>query len=392
MDVGSQLRHWIKRIKPGIRRGIIYPFVRAGANVFLREITTAVLIGDILEGKVDVAYVTYLGYDEVAHHSGTRDWDAFYALKKLDIQFHRLEQARKYAPRPYHFVIQSDHGQTNGATFLQRYGHTLEDVVRELMPPETRIYSELSSNEDHFGQAIQNPINDSRDYIFRRGDKVVDESRYIFDSTVHTVEEVPVIKGRVMDYLERHKIGQMAPKQVSSSEDAQVIVLASGNLGLIYLTEYEERLSFEKIKGLYPDLIPGLVQQEGVGFIMVHSEEHGALCMGNDGVHYLEDGTIEGQDPLLPFGKRANKHLLRTDQFKNTPDILVNSFYDPDNNEVAAFEELVGSHGGMGGEQTQPFILHPNDWDMGDKEIVGAEMLHHLLKKELSRIISNQKP
>ena len=38
-----------------------YPFVRAGANVFLREITTLALIGDILKGHVDVAYVTYLG-------------------------------------------------------------------------------------------------------------------------------------------------------------------------------------------------------------------------------------------------------------------------------------------------------------------------------------------
>nr|WP_243687435.1 hypothetical protein [Methanobacterium formicicum] len=51
--------------------------------MFLREVTTAVVIGDMLEGKVDVAYVTYLGYDEIAHHSGTRDWDAFHALKKI---------------------------------------------------------------------------------------------------------------------------------------------------------------------------------------------------------------------------------------------------------------------------------------------------------------------
>jgi uncharacterized membrane protein YvlD (DUF360 family) len=386
LDFSSQLVHWIKNIQPRIKRGLIYPFVRAGANVFLREVTTAVVIGDMLEGKVDVAYVTYLGYDEIAHHSGTRDWDAFHALKKLDMQFHRLDNARKYAPRPYHLVVQSDHGQTNGATFLQRYGVSLEDVVRELMPPETRIYSELSSNEDHFGQAIQNPLEDSKSYIKGKGDKVANESKYIFDTTVKKVDEAPLVRGKILDYLQRHQIGEMPHSKDVSSEDAQVIVLASGNLGLIYLTEYSERLTFEQIRTLYPDLIPGLVQHEGVGFVMVNSTEHGPMVMGKEGIHYLQDGTIEGEDPLALFGSRAPEHLRRTNSFKYTPDILVNSFYDSENNEVAAFEELVGSHGGMGGEQTQPFIIYPSEWDMGFEEIVGAEKLHKMLKKQLKHL------
>ncbi len=84
LEFKSQLTHTLRNIKPRLRRGFVYPFVRAGAAVFLREITTYTLIGDIINGKVDVAYVTYLGYDEIAHHSGTRDDDAFHALKGLD--------------------------------------------------------------------------------------------------------------------------------------------------------------------------------------------------------------------------------------------------------------------------------------------------------------------
>ena len=385
LDFASQLTHWIKNIRPRIHRGFIYPFVRAGANVFLREVTTAVLIGDMLDGEVDVAYVTYLGYDEIAHHSGIRDGDAFYALKKLDRQLHRLDNARKYAPRPYHLVVQSDHGQTNGATFLQRYGQTLDDLVRDLMPPETQIYSELSSNEDHFGQAIQNPIEDSKRYIMGRGDRLADESKFIFDATVKSIDETPIIRGKVLEYLQNHKIGEM-PSNDESSEKTQVIVLASGNLGLIYLTEYVERLSFEQIITIYPNLIPGLVQHEGVGFILVHSHEHGPMAMGGNGIHYLKDGTIEGEDPLTPFGLRAHKHLIRTDSFEYVPDILVNSFYDPEKNEVAAFEELVGSHGGLGGEQTQPFLLYPYHWNVGSEEIVGAENLYKVLKKQLNQL------
>ena len=119
-------------------------------------------------------------------------------------------------------------------------------------------------------------------------------------------------------------------------------------MGLIYLTEWKNRLVYEAINELYPDLIPGIVQHEGVGFIMVHSSKYGPIAIGGEGIHYLKDDTVEGKDPLENFGSRAVKHLMRTDNFEYTPDILVNSFYDPEKEEVAAFEELVGSHGGLG--------------------------------------------
>jgi hypothetical protein len=164
-----------------------------------------------------------------------------------------------------------------------------------------------------------------------------------------------------------------------------VIVLASGNLGLIYLTQWKERLSYEQINQLYPDLIPGIAKHEGVGFIMVQSHKYGPLAIGSKGIYYLKDDTIEGENPLANFSPRTAQHLLRTDKFKYTPDILVNSFYDPEKNEVAAFEELVGSHGGIGGEQSYPFIMHPAEWKF-EKEIVGAEEVHKVIKKAVNNL------
>ena len=41
----------------------------------------------------------------------------------------RLERAVAQAPRPYHLVVLSDHGQTQGAPFRARYGVTLEQLV-----------------------------------------------------------------------------------------------------------------------------------------------------------------------------------------------------------------------------------------------------------------------
>ena len=46
---------------------------------------------------------------------------------------------------------------------------------------------------------------------------------------------------------------------------------------------------------------------------MVRSQEFGPMAMGSKGVHFLKDGTIEGEDPLTVFGPRADIHLSRTE-------------------------------------------------------------------------------
>jgi len=390
VELISQLIHWIKNIKPRLRRGIVYSLVRAGANVFLREINTYVLIGDILSSDMDVAYSTYLGYDEIAHHSGVRDADAFYALQGLDRQFKRLENAANYTSRTYHFIVQSDHGQTNGATFKQRYGLSLEDLVRNLLPAEVSIYSELSSNEDHFGQAINRPLDSSKYYIKDKKDYTINKGKEIVDDTLNTIKNSPVGRGKILEYIKNHEITRTSKV---TAQEAQVIVLASGNLGLIYLTQWEERLCYEDIKLNFPDLIPGLVQHEGVGFIMVHSKQWGPLAIGREGIYYLDNDNVEGKNPLANFGPNAPQHLRRTDSFKYVPDILVNSFYDPEKDEVAAFEELIGSHGGLGGGQNRPFVMYPSFWNLDEEEIIGAEQLHHILKKKVQETqMKNQMP
>ena len=154
LEIISQIKHRIKNIRPRIKRGITYIPVRAATNVFMREINTSTLIGDMMVGDIDVAYSTYLGYDEIAHHSGVRDEDSWYALKGMDKQIKRLINTNKYIPRKYQFVIQSDHGQTNGATFKQRYGQSFEDYVKSLLPANMKMFAKMTSNEDHYAESF----------------------------------------------------------------------------------------------------------------------------------------------------------------------------------------------------------------------------------------------
>ena len=144
----------------------------------------------------------------------------------------------------------------------------------------------------------------------------------------------------------------------------------------------------KKIKENFPKLIPGLSQHPGISFIMVHSEENGPIVVGAEGTHYLKTGKVDGKDPLTNFGPNASQHLKRSDTFPHVPDILVNSLYYPEKEEVAAFEELVGSHGGLGGHQTQPFIMCPSDWKIPNEKIVGASSVYSLLKGWINQFSS----
>ena len=342
LEIISQIKHRVMNIKPRVKRGIMYIVVRAATNVFMREINTSTLVGDMLIGDIDVAYSTYLGYDEIAHHSGVRDEDSWFALKGMDKQIRRLVNATKYTPRDYQFVIQSDHGQTNGATFLQRYGESFEDFVKSLLPKDMKMFSKMSSNEDHYAESFI-PFT-------KNNDDLIDE------------------------------------KEMEELGDSEVIVLASGNLAMIYLTQWSHRLTYEEINEFLPELIPGIINNEYIGFIVVKSSEHGNLAIGKNGTYYLDSDEIEGENPLEGFGENIVRHIKRNVSFTYTPDILVNSFYDAENDEVCAFEELVGSHGGAGGSQSEPFILYPSDWDIGSDEIIGAENIYKILKSNLKNL------
>ena len=342
-EIWSQITHSVKNVRPRIKRGIIYIPTRAATNVFMREINTSTLIGDMMIGDIDVAYSTYLGYDEIAHHSGVRDSDAWIALKAMDKQIKHLTDANKYCPRDYQFVIQSDHGQTNGATFTQRYGKTFEDFVKSLLPEDMTMFAKMTSNDDHF----------AGDYTpFSRKNKKIKKEK----------------------------------EEQQELSDSEVIVLASGNLAMIYLTQWSQRLTYEELNKYFPELIPGIINNEYIGFILVKSQEHGDLAIGKNGTYYLDSGKIEGENPLEGFGDNIVRHLKRTSSFEHTPDILVNSFYDEEADEVCAFEELVGSHGGTGGDQTKPFILYPSSWKVSDDEIIGAENIYKLIKENLAEL------
>jgi hypothetical protein len=287
-------------------------------------------------------------------------------LATIDRAVAILEQAITTAPRRYRIVLLSDHGQSMGPTFRQQYGQTLGQLVTGLIEPGSKITVDHRAAEDwgHVNVAITEALRMGAD---RRTARIV---RRALDRNMVEGEAAlrPAGQARTVDLA-------------GEAEGSDVVVLASGNLGLISFPKLPGRLTYEQIVDTFPALIPGLIGHEGIGFVLVRSATEGGLVMCGRGIRYLDHGYATGEDPLTPYGPNAERHLKRTDTFANVPDILVMSRYDPATGEVFAFEELVGSHGGLGGTQTRPFVLHPVDLDAGSEPIVGAMALNAVLER-----------
>ena len=335
LEVSAALRAARRDVRPRGHRGFPYPLLRATMCVVVRDLIVYGVLTDMMKGRPAV-YATFSSYDEVAHHSGLERSDTLEALRKLDQQFGRIDHARKFAPRPYEIVVLSDHGQTQGATFKQRNGYGLDDLVkRSLERGDVTGIADGDEQGAMAGLAFGEATGRSRSDDDKGGAKV---------------------------------------------SDGKAIVLGSGNLGLIYLMEENRRLTLEELEQRHPRLLPELRAHPHIGWLLVRSAEHGALALGRSGVHHLADGSVEGDDPLAPFPPNAARHLLRTDGFAHVADIMVGSFYDSELEEGCAFEELISFHGGMGGLQTEPFVLYPVTLPAPELPLIGAASINTLLR------------
>ncbi len=330
----AAIRQSRRDVRPRGHRGGIYPVMRAAMCVIVRDLIVYGVLTDMMRGRPAI-YATFSSYDEVAHHSGLERADTLEALRKLDEQFGRIERARRYAARPYEIVVLSDHGQTQGATFKQRNGYGLDELV-ERSVEATDVQGVAGGDEQH--QMVGLAIGEAT--------------------------------GRS---------GKPAKRSKKDVSGRQVVVLGSGNLGLIYLMEEPRRLTREEIEDRHPRLIPALRSHRHVGWILVRSAERGAVVLGPRGARYLDEGRVEGEDPLAAFSPNAPRHLLRSDGFAHVADMMVGSFYDPELDEACAFEELISFHGGLGGPQTRPFILAPIALPRPDEPLIGAASVHQVL-------------
>ncbi|MDK9495064.1 phage holin family protein [Streptomyces katrae] len=340
-EIGQSLRSRLRGDLPRVARGGLYPLIRAFATVVERDVVVAAVIGDVLAGRAAV-YADLVAYDEVAHHSGPRGRDTDRVLARLDRSLALIARVAEHAPREYRVVLLSDHGQSPGETFLGRYGLSLKDLVRAGcgLPVSRRAGRTRSGAE---------------------------------------------ARAAVLAAL--HRPVEEAAEEARPGPGPGPVVLASGNLGLISFPDLPGRASRARIERAHPALLPTLANHPGVGFLLVDGE-----VLGPDGAVARLDVPGEAEALLAPFGPGAARAVRRTDSFPHVADIMVNSAYDPRTGAVHAFEEQIGSHGGLGGEQAHPFLMWPTVLSEPDREPVGAEAVHAVLRRWLREADGPQVP
>jgi hypothetical protein len=342
-------------------RNFAYAFLRGGLGPVLHDLITFTVISDALRG-IPASYALFSAYDDLGHFAGTEAPEVFEVLSETDHYFSRIERALESAPRPYHIVVLADHGQSVGPTFKAAYGMTLEELVKKFLSGEAKIFTTEETNEAW----------DNINAILTESTKADSRTATLL-KRAFTKKEV---EGMVAIGPERDPKESVEAK----TKDANIVVYGSGCSGLIYFTDTKERLTYEQLRDTHPGLVMGLAQHPGVGFVLVKSAEQGPMVIGKKGIHFLDPEKIEGEDPLADFGPNAALHLKRESSFWNCPDIIVNSVYDPQTQEIPGFENQVGHHGGMGGPQNHPFILYPTGLPYDGTPVVGAESVYKLLR------------
>ncbi|MDN4473969.1 alkaline phosphatase family protein [Demequina zhanjiangensis] len=361
-EVWQGRRQVWRGIEPRVDREADYVALRGVTNALLRDLNVALVIDAMMDGAKSI-YVDFVDYDEIAHHAGVTRPESLASLYGIDQVLHTFERliSLGIAPRDYSIVLVSDHGQSQGPTFAQRYGTSLEEIVREHTG----------------GRALRVPAHDEESGGLAR--LLVDEMAR---------------QGSVSGRLAGRALGRDATADAATTMDAappsvdaagpEIVVVGSGNLGGVWFSESPARVSLTELETRFPGLVEALATHPGVGFIVVHAAT-GPVAIGPRGLHRLTTGEVEGEDPLADFGPHARADMLRAASFTDAPDIYLNSAHDPVLDEVYAFEELVGCHGGLGGWQTRALLLHPTGWEVDPEltddlgQLHGAETLHRQL-------------
>ena len=350
-------------VRPRVARGWGFAGERAAVSGVLRDLNTTLVADSMLQGR-RVIYVDYVDYDAVAHHAGLMQPESLAALEGIDAVIAQLEQVATVSPRRYHFVVLSDHGQSQGEVFASRYGEDLASLVRRLADSDVTGAEE---NAEATG-ALNSMIASTSDTDTVLGRALGRASDRMAAGRLDTASpDVPA------------QVQTRGPAPVEEAGADRCLVFGSGNLGLVYVAGEKSRLTLDDLTARFPALVPGLVAHPGVGFVVVDTADHGPVVLGTGGEHRVREGVVVGEDPLAGFGPEAPAFVLRAATMAEAPDIYVNSLVD-DLGEVAAFEGLVGCHGGLGGWQDRAMLMWPVALPAPPRPmVVGADALHRVL-------------
>lgn len=343
--------------KPRIRRTVSFAFERAISAVLMRELTTHILIENMFSGSQTI-YATFFGYDVVGHHTGLASMGAMTTLRDIDKQIQRLKDAIEHAPRMYEIVLISDHGLSEGTPFQQLYGNTLKQLIRKILEDQYSIVDTGASEE-------------TKGYVNSLLQMAIAPYKKFNITARHLYEQYNKDKGN-------HFYFDM-PRKETGVDQSDIVLCASGSLAMLYFPNYKQRLYLEEINNLHPNLIEALICHPGIGFLAIDSQINGPVVLNQEGIYYLNPKSFEGRNPLENYEETTALQLEKLFSYSHVGDVVIQSRYDDATDQIPAFENLVAHHGGVGGNQTHAFVMHPSKLEFNGP-INDATEMHRQLR------------
>lgn len=203
----------------------------------------------------------------------------------------------------------------------------------------------------------------------------------IFSDHGHTsVKPFSKIYGKPVE----ETIKEMAQSCSVGYKDGDIEFANSDSMGNIYFTKEKNSVTdIKTIEKALPGFGEKLINHPGIGLVITRDDDNYILKGKEGSLTINHEGAVveqKGKNPLSHFGEDGliRRHLANYMEVPHTGDIVI--FGDYDGEKVVGFGGVLAStHGGIGGEQSQPFILTSPDLPLASKEIYEATDFHKIL-------------
>lgn len=322
----ANLDYWRARLehKSAARMYVLSDFAN---EIFLHQLTRLAVI-DALEADYPAIYAGFYAYDETAHAYGPGSDYSLHILRHIDhtlrrIAEKRLAQNRHKGTHDYALVILSDHGSIETIPFHHKHGKHFADWLAEWLPN--------------------------------------------YEITEHRGKRVKP-KGAI---------------------DGHVDLAYSGGLAHLYFRELAGRLNSCQLEARFPGLVEKIARTPEVGFVLI-KEGASNLIVTADGRTKF-GAAVSLDEPACAFLAQFDdpfvlaRQLHRLNSFQRSGDmILFSGFVE---GKQINFENQVGGHGSVGGEQLHPFIITKREWKIDTSQVAGAHELYPLLKAQRDHLL-----
>ena len=223
----------------------------------------------------------------------------------------------------------------------------------------------------------------------RRGNRAGVDYEIVVLSDHGQVETIPFVSAdgetlgrKIARFLPDHAVTEhrgLAFAPDGAEQVGRVEITYSGGLAHVYFAHVAGRLDASAVQSRYPGLAERVADLAGVGLVMVKDRDGGSLL--------TRDGRFPLASPLAPETRTLLERfdepevlaaqLRRLNSFERSGDLVVFGAYD--GNKQVNFEDQVGGHGSVGGDQLHPFLLAKKEWGFDTTQVTNASDLYPML-------------